>query len=235
MAAALTRGELQRVATHVLARARYRATGKFGLRVTPGGIGTPAYGSGIEVVRMAGTVLVHEHDASVRYLELQGSSLAAAAAFVGVDLAEPFSCGEDTPPLGAVDEALTLDAAEVAVFHAWWSFGCQVLDTLCSEYTDPVAIQLWPEHFDAGTSVQVAPGAAARCNLGVSPGDAFSPEPYLYVGPWTADRPGPSTLWNAPFGAALLRSALTTKTPDAALAQAHAFLRLRLNALAPTA
>jgi hypothetical protein len=38
-------------------------------------------------------------------------------------------------------------------------------------------------------------------NLGGSPGDGFSDEPYLYVGPWTSDRPGDSEFWNAPFGA----------------------------------
>ena len=36
-----TRDELQRIATHVLARARFAATGRFGLRATPGGFGTP--------------------------------------------------------------------------------------------------------------------------------------------------------------------------------------------------
>ncbi|MEZ5234096.1 MAG: hypothetical protein R2749_15505 [Acidimicrobiales bacterium] len=35
---------LQRVATHVLARARHIATGRFGLRATPGGFGTPSFG-----------------------------------------------------------------------------------------------------------------------------------------------------------------------------------------------
>jgi hypothetical protein len=43
-------------------------------------------------------------------------------------------------------------------------------------------------------------------NLGFSPGDGFSDEAYLYVGPWGAARPGPSSFWNAPFGAVLIRS-----------------------------
>ena len=67
-----------------------------------------------------------------------------------------------------------------------------------------MAIQLWPEHFDAGTSVAV--GENDRCNLGASPGDGFSDEPYLYVGPNTSIRPGDAGYWNAPFGAVLSRS-----------------------------
>ena len=43
-------------------------------------------------------------------------------------------------------------------------------------------------------------------NLGFSPGDAFSDEPYVYVGPWGAARPGAAGYWNAPFGAVLTRS-----------------------------
>src|SRR5438093_1388828 len=90
-----TRGALQRVATHVLARARFLSTGKFGLRATPGGFGTPAFGA--------------------------------------------------------------------------------------------------------------------------SPGDTSTDEPYLYVGPWTAERPGDASYWNAPFGAVVTRSQLmATDDPVAA-------------------
>ena len=44
-----TRDVLKRIATHVLARRRYAATGRFGLRATPGGFGTPAFGDTVEV------------------------------------------------------------------------------------------------------------------------------------------------------------------------------------------
>ena len=40
-------------------------------------------------------------------------------------------------------------------------------------------------------------------NLGASPGDGSSAEPYLYVGPWGPRRPGDPAFWNAPFGAVL--------------------------------
>ena len=33
--------------------------------------------------------------------------------------------------------------------------------------------------------------------------DQFSATPYLYVGPWTPDRPGDPGFWNATFGAVL--------------------------------
>src|SRR4029079_15612393 len=63
---------------------------------------------------------------------------------------------------------------------------------------DAAIAQIWPEHFDLGTDVAVGSG---RTNLGVSPGDDVSAEPYLYVGPWAADRPGDAAYWNVSFGA----------------------------------
>jgi hypothetical protein len=57
---------------------------------------------------------------------------------------------------------------------------------------------LWPEHFDLAVTVD-------EMNLGVSPGDSWSAEPYAYVGPWEPRR---GDFWNAPFGAARPMSAL---------------------------
>ncbi len=64
-------------------------------------------------------------------------------------------------------------------------------------------VQLWPEHFDVGTTLDLGDGV----NLGFSPGDAFSEDPYVYVGPWGAVRPGDDGYWNVPFGAVLSRGA----------------------------
>src|SRR5262245_26285224 len=96
-----TRRALHRVACHVVARARHRATGRFGLRVTPGGFGTPAFGEDVEVVRISGGLLVRERagagGASTAVAPLDGSTLADLAGLVGVDLREEFSAGPDTP------------------------------------------------------------------------------------------------------------------------------------------
>jgi hypothetical protein len=65
-------------------------------------------------------------------------------------------------------------------------------------------IQLWPEHFDAATTVTDARGTSV--NLGFSAGDSFVDEPYLYVGPGGPERPGDPAFWNAPFGAVRTRA-----------------------------
>jgi hypothetical protein len=59
--------------------------------------------------------------------------------------------------------------------------------------------QLWPEHFDLAVTVDVD---GSPVNVGFSPGDSDSPEPYVYLGPH--ERAGlTGSYWNAPFGASL--------------------------------
>lgn len=210
-----TRDELQRVVTHVLARRRAALCGRFGLRATPGGIGTPAGGPDLEVVRVSGTRLLREvtgETATTTSLDLAGATLTAAAALVGVDLTEPFEAGHDTPPLGDPDEPLALDVGAARLLHDWFDLGWRLLDTTLGALgpdARPSVVQLWPEHFDVG--VDVATGGERRANLGASAGDGYLEEPYLYVGPWDDARPGDPAYWNAPFGAVLpygeLRSA----------------------------
>ncbi len=67
----------------------------------------------------------------------------------------------------------------------------------------------WPRSGPStSTSGAASTSSGEHVNLGASPGDGFSTEPYLYVGPWSAERPGDDGYWNAPFGAVLRRSDL---------------------------
>lgn len=224
---AATRRELQRVATHLLARRRHDATGRFGLRATPGGFGTPAFGppEAVEAVRVAGTALVHEVGGDATSTSLVGATLGELAVVVGVDLTAPFSAGHDTPPLGDVDAPLEIDGGHAAAIADWFDLGWRAIDAAATAAGRPSTTQLWPEHFDAGASVPVGPGADDRTNLGASPGDGFHDEPYLYVGPWGAGRPGDAFYWNAPFGAVLGRGDVGS------LDEAVAFFRRGLDLL----
>lgn len=48
------RSEMHRIEVHMVARARIEVTGRFSLRVTPGGFGTPELGSDARRVRVSG-------------------------------------------------------------------------------------------------------------------------------------------------------------------------------------
>ncbi|HEV7192923.1 MAG TPA: hypothetical protein VGN35_06895 [Jatrophihabitantaceae bacterium] len=101
--------------------------------------------------------------------------------------------GQDTrePIRGEFDP----DAAEL--LYAWWGLGQEVLTRMeagAGESISPVV--LWPEHFDIAVTL-TRPDARA-INLGFSPGDEFSAQPYVYAGPWEVPT---GDFWNAPFGA----------------------------------
>ncbi len=202
-----TRAELHRISTHILARRRFEVGGHFGLRAGPGGIATPAFGPEPEVIRIAAATLVREVGGAALSAPINGSTIRDLADFACADLTKEFSCGDDAPPLGDVTAPLRLEPEELDRIVGWFDLGWRVLDAVASTVPREVAtIQLWPEHFDIGTTVPLPTGQ--RTNLGFSPGDSYSEEPYVYVGPWIPQRPGGGEYWNAPFGAALARSHL---------------------------
>jgi len=209
-----TRLDLHRVAVHVLARRRVAANGRFGLRPTPGGFGTPVFGDPDheEVLRVAGGVLVRERRTAdgmqTTVHPIDGASLADLAAFADADLDGALSVGTDTPAPGATGAPLAVDPSAAAVLGGWLDLGARAIDHVLAALgaaATPTVAQIWPEHFDLGIDLDAG---EIRTNLGASVGDGYSAEPYVYVGPRTADRPGDPTFWNAPFGALLAYGAI---------------------------
>lgn len=208
---ARTRDVLQRVAVHVVARSRHQATGRFGLRVTPGGFGTPTFGDDVRRVRVSSGLLVCETGAAdaarTVAAPIDGATLGELADVAAVDLTAHLDVGHDTPPLGDADERLSIDVCAARALSAWYTVVGEALDAFVAARpgASPSAIQLWPEHFDVALDAAFDPTAPTerRVNLGGSPGDGFHSDPYVYVGPWTDDRPGHDGFWNAPFGAVL--------------------------------
>jgi hypothetical protein len=229
---ATTLADLHRLSTHVLGRRRAAVSGHFGLRASPDGIATPAFGPEPEVLRLTATLLIREVGTDSSSLPLQGVTLDALAAFVGADLSSDYSAGADMPPLGSTSEPLQLDPDELVRVFDWFRLGWRVLDAVASDVpatSRQSTVQLWPEHFDVGTAVDFGRDDGVKgVNLGASAGDAFSAEPYVYVGPWGPERPGDPTFWNAPFGAFVARSEVVD---DEACV---AFLRTGLSRLTDT-
>jgi hypothetical protein len=229
---------LRRIAVHVVARARFQTTGRFSLRVTPGGFGTPELPDGRRV-RVSGPMLVVESDApgaaSTRSMSIPRASLAGLAHHAGVRLAAPLDVGSDTPTTGPIGVPIVIDPGGITAICRWFEVSAAILDSvvggLPAKTSSPSLGRLWPEHFDVAIDVQARDGV--RTNIGASPGDGFIDEPYLYVGPWTADRPGGGTYWNAPFGAAVPASALASFDDGVAFLR-EGIARLATNWAPPT-
>jgi hypothetical protein len=88
-----------------------------------------------------------------------------------------------------------VDTAAASALGDFYGLACSVLEQLRADEGDgdPSTVQLWPEHFDLAIELGSEP-AGQRANFGASPGDDDHPEPYLYVGPWSAEVSG--ELWN---------------------------------------
>jgi hypothetical protein len=131
---------------------------------------------------------------------------------------------EEREPLPNVDE----DAARA--LGDFYGFSCSTLEELrhAESDEDPSLTQLWPEHFDIAIELGLE-RRGRRANYGASPGDEDHAEPYLYVGPWSAEVSG--ELWNATgFKGAELTYSELLDAPDQRRA-AFDFMHQRLHAL----
>jgi hypothetical protein len=152
----------------------------------------------------------------------------------GLDCQVRVELGELVRQLGREERRERLppqvDQAAASVLGEFYGFACSVLEQLRADEVDgdSTLVRLWPEGFDIAVELG-SEAAGRRANFGASPGDDAHPEPYLYVGPWTADVSG--ELWNATrFKGAELTYSQLLEAEDQRRA-ALAFMRERYRAL----
>ncbi|HEX2384282.1 MAG TPA: hypothetical protein VHI95_16680 [Acidimicrobiales bacterium] len=197
-----TRDSLHMLACYVVAPARKARTGRIGLRPTGEGFGTPPFDDGSRIVVRGDRLAVDPGE------EVAITTLRAGASFLGVELSSDPGVGTELPPFRP-DRDLQVDVNASHAVGKWYRIGQSVLDQLSGRLGERAAkiseAQLWPEHFDLAVTVESA--RAKKVNVGVSPGDSFVDEPYVYVGPQDLDGLD-GGYWNAPFGAFLTYSSM---------------------------
>ena len=208
---AATRAAWHRVAEHVLAAARYAATGHIGLAPAPDGFQTPPFGADGAYLAVDGTDLIVGDVAGVRRTPL--TTIRAAASFAGITPGAPTQVYRPATPLD-LDQPLLIDPAAARMLADWYGLGAQDMSRFATDIPDeqPSAAALWPEHFDLGIT-------AGAVNYGASPGDSYCPVPYLYASPHDGPPPGDQAFWNTQFGA------IRTIEQIGTAAQAAAFFR----------
>lgn len=207
---ASTRVALHRLAAYVVAPVRHAANGKFGLRWTMGGFGTPFFRSAETTVdrqiRVEGTNLVDQRGGSVSSIPI--TTLQAAADFLGSTISSDAGAESDSPEIGDVNADLEVDEEAADFLGQWFGMAFAALEAVRSDAAsvDPSRPQLWPGHFDPAIEVG---DEDHRASYGASPGDPGIDEPYLYVSIWWPDKIGvdpQDQAWNAPsFTGAVLR------------------------------
>lgn len=182
-----TVASLHAVAEELVAPAR-KPQNEIALEATPGGFGTPYFDfdGARRQVRVEGDEVVQECDGKERRAPIR-SLLAGGEAIT--ELLPIDTRLSDAP--------LAVDPAASRALGDFYAFGAEVLGRLvdgAAPDDEAGPVRLWPEHFDI--AIELGNEArGARANYGFSPGDEQHPEPYLYIGPWTAAVEG--DLWNA--------------------------------------
>lgn len=222
--------DAHRLAYAVVAEARRQSNGKFGLRYTAGGFGTPFFrrdGQDTQVRVAAGQIVLQcGEEVSVAPVK----SLASAAGHCGVTPGTE-AAEHDSPPLDDIRRELRVDAELTAFLGDWFGFAFSVLEELrlAPGARNVGRTQLWPGHFDPAVELTAgepatdtaggpSPASAEddvsrRATYGASPGDQHNPAPYLYVGPWGGSDDDP--YWNAEsFGGAALGYEALLSAPD---------------------
>ena len=199
-----TRLALHRLATYVIAPARYRVTERFGLRSTDSGFGTPVFEG--RRIRVEGGEIIDENGDDVRRSPI--TTLNAAAEFLNAPVDPETAAEHDSPVAGDLDEELAVDAAASLWLGDWFAAAFAALDMVRNdaESVDASEPQLWPGHFDPAIE---AGDENHRASYGASPGDDGISEPYLYLAMWWPDRLDldlEDPAWNAPsFKGSVLR------------------------------
>lgn len=77
------------------------------------------------------------------------------------------------------------EAPRLAALGVWFAAGAELLEELRQKLQrfkpGPTPVRCWPHHFDIATVVELE--GARSIGIGVSPGDAYYAQPYLYLSP----------------------------------------------------
>jgi hypothetical protein len=92
-------------------------------------------------------------------------------------------------PTGGRPHQLRMLGRELGELARWFGGSADVLEEFAARLAGPRANPLlcWPHHFDIATLVKLEEGQPANARsigVGVSPGDEYYAQPYVYVSPW---------------------------------------------------
>jgi hypothetical protein len=83
------------------------------------------------------------------------------------------------------------DLQHLAELSRYYNDAAQLLDEVARSEPHASPVRCWPHHFDIATLLTI-PGddeATRTIGVGLSPGDAATPEPYYYATPWPCPEP----------------------------------------------
>ena len=91
-------------------------------------------------------------------------------------------------PAGGRSHELGMLGRELGELSRWFGGPAEMLEEFAGKLAGlrpgPGPLLCWPHHFDMATLVQLGGDPPRSVGVGVSPGDEFYAQPYVYVSPW---------------------------------------------------
>jgi hypothetical protein len=148
--------------------------------------------AGLALIVMRGSLVLDTYELAGRRDSMVGVWLDSALRALGLKAASEATLPYTIPSHSVARGSAYSFSGETEAFDElarWFDAAADLLEEVRTGYTEgqPGPALCWPHHFDIATVVALDPpgsDAARAIGIGVSPGDHYYPQPYIYVSPY---------------------------------------------------
>ena len=155
--------------------------------------------AGLALIVMRGNLVLDTYELAGRRDSMVGVWLDSALRALGLkaasDAALPYTIPSHAVARGSA-YSFSGESESFDELSRWFDAAADLLAEVKTGYTDaqPGAALCWPHHFDIAMVLALDPPgseSARSIGIGVSPGDHYYPQPYVYVSPYPAPKGAP--------------------------------------------
>jgi hypothetical protein len=152
--------------------------------------------AGLALILMRGDLVLDTYELAGRRDSMVGVWLDSALRALGLkaasDVALPYSIPSHPVARGSA-YGFSGESEAFDELVRWFAAAADFLEEVKTGYADGRVdtVQCWPHHFDIATVVALDPPDAENARsigIGLSPGDHYYPQPYVYVSPYPAPK-----------------------------------------------
>src|SRR5258706_544687 len=149
--------------------------------------------AGLALIVMRGNLVLDTYELAGRRDSMVGvwldSALRALGLKAATEVTQPYTIPSHPVARGSA-YSFSGESESFDELVRWFDAAADLLDEVKTGYAEErgSAAQCWPHHFDIATVVALDPPGAENARsigIGLSPGDHYYPQPYVYVSPYS--------------------------------------------------